>query len=431
VSWGKRNVAVAALLAVAGTGCWPSPGAGPDRRSVNGFETAITVATAPTLRQGWAVTPGEGELGSPVVSGAGVHVNDPLHLYGIDKATGDLRWTFAPPPLPEPEPGTPPPFRWAVGQPVVDGDRLLASTVLSPFSPFFFAGSVAVDTVTGEQVGELDGAAEGTLRGRRTLVRQHNIAEELFVAAVNVDDPASDLMRMSVDDTAALDDPALIPSTLGAQRLYHAGEGVATTTRDDAASLVVAVRAFAPGAGTCKQVGDFFVKSLSCPSWVTVLDGAPATSPVLAEDESTVYVGSDAGTVYALDAATGAVQWSTGVGSAVSADPAVDAQRLYVPTAGGDLVALERSGGAVAFTAAVGPSLTVQPAVAGETGGVVFTGASDGTVSAFAAAGCGTPTCGPLWEADAGGAVTGAPAVSGGQVYVGTAEGRLVAYRPA
>jgi len=49
---------------------------------------------------------------------------------------------------------------------------------------------------------------------------------------------------------------------------------------------------------------------------------------------------------------------------------------------------------------------------------------------AFDAAGCGAgvTTCEPLWSASTGSSVTGAPAVSGGRLYVGTADGRLLAY---
>jgi outer membrane protein assembly factor BamB len=73
-----------------------------------------------------------------------------------------------------------------------------------------------------------------------------------------------------------------------------------------------------------------------------------------------------------------------------------------------------------------GVELGVQPAVAG---GVVFTGSDDGALHAFAAAGCGSATCEPLWTASTGSsAVSGRPAVSGGQLYVGTADGQVIAY---
>ena len=59
---------------------------------------------------------------------------------------------------------------------------------------------------------------------------------------------------------------------------------------------------------------------------------------------------------------------------------------------------------------------------------VVVVGAEDGTVSAFATDGCGYSTCAPLWSDDTGSTITGAPAISVGRVFVGTADGRLIAY---
>jgi outer membrane protein assembly factor BamB len=59
---------------------------------------------------------------------------------------------------------------------------------------------------------------------------------------------------------------------------------------------------------------------------------------------------------------------------------------------------------------------------------VVFTGSADGTVRAFNAAGCAASVCGQLWADSTGSEITGAPAVNQGQLYVGTADGRLIAY---
>jgi outer membrane protein assembly factor BamB len=73
---------------------------------------------------------------------------------------------------------------------------------------------------------------------------------------------------------------------------------------------------------------------------------------------------------------------------------------------------------------AAGDNLQVQPAVAG---GLVFTGATDGSVHAFEAGGCDAATCTPLWSTSVGAAVRGDPAVSNGTLYVGTT-GALVAF---
>jgi outer membrane protein assembly factor BamB len=423
-------------VAVGAAGCWPAPGAGPDRRSTNPFESAITVESAPRLREAWAATTEQAPVGHPVVSAAGVHVNDPERVYGLDAATGERRWAFRRPPIPVDPPAPFTEITFAAGQPVVDGDRLLVPSLATPYEINLFAGftTLVLDTATGAQLGTLDGLVD-TTRGPRALTRWSSITGELSLGLASLDDPAPPTVPAVVDDAVRFDDPDLHPVTLGTVRTYHAGEGLVTTTPDDTAPVVPAVRAFGarpPGRDfVCKVIPGFPAIFLSCPTWATVLDGAPAGAPVLAEDESTVYVGSDAGRFYALDAATGAVVWSTDVGAPVTAEPAVTAGRIFVPTADGDLVVLRRGNGRVAFTAAAGAPLTVQPAVAGDRRGVVLTGAADGSVHAFPAAGCGAPACAPLWRGDAGAAITGAPAVAGGQVIYGTADGRAVAYRPA
>jgi len=167
-----------------------------------------------------------------------------------------------------------------------------------------------------------------------------------------------------------------------------------------------------------------------CPLWVTQLDGTDSVSPVLSDDQATVYVGTDAGTVYALDAVTGNIQWSAPVGSQVIDSPALANGRLYVPTESSGLVVLDATGCGSATCSPLwaGPSsgaVTQQPAVAG---GVVFVGNSDGDILAFDAAGCAAATCDPSWSDSTGSPITGAPAINNGQLYIGTADGRLIAY---
>jgi outer membrane protein assembly factor BamB len=168
-----------------------------------------------------------------------------------------------------------------------------------------------------------------------------------------------------------------------------------------------------------------------CPTWATATDDAVSTSPVIAPGVAgeTLYVGTRAGTVYAMDPATGADRWTASVGAAVSATPAFWNGALFVPTADGDLEVLD-IGGNPLWTGQTGSPLTVQPAIAG---GVVFTGSSDGSVWAFATGGCGRfpSTCSELWSTTTGSAITGAPAVSNGRLYVGTQDGRVISYAPA
>ena len=103
-----------------------------------------------------------------------------------------------------------------------------------------------------------------------------------------------------------------------------------------------------------------------------------------------------------------------------------------MPTAAGALVTIPVGSCAGASSCPIGwtgggsTPQSAQPVVAG---GVVFAGASDGTVTAFDADGCGQATCAALWTSPPlnwlgtqGGAVKGM-AVAGGSLYVGRADG--------
>jgi hypothetical protein len=61
---------------------------------------------------------------------------------------------------------------------------------------------------------------------------------------------------------------------------------------------------------------------------------------------------------------------------------------------------------------------------------VVYVGGSDGGITAFAAAGCGAATCGPLWSDNVGSAVSGSPVIDRGTLFVGGST-TLTAYRLA
>jgi outer membrane protein assembly factor BamB len=204
---------------------------------------------------------------------------------------------------------------------------------------------------------------------------------------------------------------SLALSTLGTHTLYRAaGSDVQAYRYDEVTS-------------TCGPSG-----GLACPTWTFTADAAIVGSPVLAGGGETVYVGTQAGTVYALDGTTGTVRWSQPIASLVGGAPALANGVLYVPTRSGGLVAIDAATGAVEWTGSTGSTSSVtKPAIGG---GVVFVAASDGTVAALDAAGCGSTSCDPLWTTNAGAPVSGAPVVDGGQLYV-PLQGYLVAYRPA
>ncbi len=163
------------------------------------------------------------------------------------------------------------------------------------------------------------------------------------------------------------------------------------------------------------------------PSWSASLDST-ARFPVLSSDESTVYVTTANGTLYAIDATNGNVLWHAAVGA--SSAPALSGGTVFVGTSAGTLVALDGAGcGQTTCTplwsGTTSATTRVQPAVAG---GVVSTGSDDGSLHAFSAAGCGNATCTALWTYQTGSKVTGAPALGANHLVVGTADGNVRAF---
>jgi hypothetical protein len=198
---------------------------------------------------------------------------------------------------------------------------------------------------------------------------------------------------------------------------FHAGRGLVSNSAD---VIGMGVRGYAIPASSCPWLPERI-----CPTWATALPWSASTVPVLNDDGTVLYVGTNNGSytegaVYAIDASDGEVLWSTPT-TGVTDTPAMADGRLFVPTVQG-LVVVDTATGAISWK--TGWAVVAQPAVAG---GVVFTGGFD-RVMAFPAAGCGAATCAPIWSDLTNSRITGAPAVSNGQLYVGTADRRLLAY---
>lgn len=407
--YGLRVAAIgAACLGLAGC-FWPAPGAGPGRTSFNPFETEITPATVADLALVWTATgDGGAGMGPPVTSLRGVHASDFVGMYTFSFDTGERLWS-------QPVDPTAP---FTVGPVVADNDRVVLGYGFGNLGGHWTTS--IRDAATGAELGgsvRSPGLVDG-LDGNLLLTRAIAFGSGTpIVTAITV----SDLGSPTAGWTATIDFSSGRATTdaltLSHTRVYQAGPGL---------NAANAVRAF-PVATAPPQCPPPAPAGFGCPEWLTPIDGTTATSPVIdGSDETVVYTGTDTGAVYALDTATGAIRWSSAEAAParVTDTPALADGSLYVPTTDG-LVVLDAGTGAPQWTAAAG-SLRVQPAVAG---GLVFTGAEDGTVMAFDAAGCGNPSCDPLWSVDAGDtSISGAPAVNQGRLYVGTGDGRLLAY---
>jgi outer membrane protein assembly factor BamB len=417
--WGPA--AASAALALGLVGCWPAPGQGPDRASHNPFEQVITVDSVADLGELWSVDLGDGGVGAPIVSGGGVHATLGSVLHTRAPADGAARWTFD---------GTQPAPTF-MSDPVHREGEVLVGYGFGNLGGNWQRR--ALDARTGEVLRDLGGGLVDGVRGSRVAGSTFSFGSLTPIAVgISLNDLGSTTSGWSgfvdVRDFSAAG--LRLPATVGSDGMYHAGSGLLQTTPADQPAIGQGVRRFGNARpAQCYTGGEF--PYFPCPQWATPIGAVVTTPVVVGPGEETVYVGTGDGRVVALDAATGAVQWTAAVGAEVTAAPALAGGTLYVPTADGDLVAVAADGCGAAtcqalWKAPTGSRITVQPASAG---GVVFTGSQDGTVRAFDADGCGAATCTELWS-DATGAngISGAPAVTGGRLYVGTGAGELVAY---
>jgi outer membrane protein assembly factor BamB len=151
--------------------------------------------------------------------------------------------------------------------------------------------------------------------------------------------------------------------------------------------------------------------------WSFATGAAVFSSPAVAN--GVVYVGSEDGNVYALNASTGAKLWAFDTHVSVGSSPVVSNGVVYV---GSDrLFALDASTGAKLWSFAAPLDVDSSPAVVN---GVVYTGWDNGNVYALDAS-----TGAKLWSfvTRAGYEVLSPPAVVNGVVYVGSGDGNVYA----
>lgn len=417
--WGRPTRLVGAVAAaVALAGCWPAPGQGPDRRGFNSLERSLTIDNVGTLQPEWDVPAAGGQVRGLVASNGVLVANTGPYVRAFSMSTGALRWSVGPA------------FRSIpYGQPVIAGG--------SAYIPHTLVGTTTSrrDLQTGDPVpsGGLDGGVVA-FRGAQTLVEQAlpdaNFTTGTYSFRVDDDTPPGSTWGGVTHVQVGLDHEDAVHVSLGTDKVFASGYGLMTTSPGDGTSGV-AVRAFGPGQpATCGPTDN---PVYACPLWVTPIDGTVPTPPVIGPGGATIHVATNAGTLYAIDAATGAVQWSAAMGAPVLHAPALTGEWLYVPLSTGDVHVLPVDGcGAAtcapAWVASTGGVVGAQPSVAG---GVLYVGTEAGQVWAFAADGCAAATCEPVWSYDLGSPVRASAIVTEGRLLVGTSGGRLVSFRPS
>jgi outer membrane protein assembly factor BamB len=392
----RMGWALGVAAAVVGlAGCWPVPGQSADRDAYNELERGFDAGSVAGFTERWTATVDDVSprgVGHPVVSvggGVRVHVTSGRTVYTFNAGTGSLLWSSVP------EAST-------LTIEEVDTDAFVyqdfLTTSVRTSGTRWEAAQCLLTTGGCDTLG-------GEVPGRVEAVRVTGSNPGQLILLLSEFGPSSQSAYAYIGGSGSVlltDQPGASRLTVSATHLFHAGVGVGTAPANGARAFPIR-----GGAG-----------------WSTVIDGTEATSPVLGPDGAMVFVGTDAGTVHALATTDGTVLWSTAVGAAVTAPPALAEGRLHVPTAAG-LVTLSSTGEHL-WSSSDADAVTVQPAVAS---GVVFTGTPDG-IQAYDTTGCAAPTCGAVWTATTGSEITGAPTVSAGRLYVGTRDGRLIAYGP-
>ena len=147
-----------------------------------------------------------------------------------------------------------------------------------------------------------------------------------------------------------------------------------------------------------------------------------SSSPAVSND--TVYIGSDDGRIYALDATTGELRWTKDTDGTELSSPAVVGEIVYISWS--DMVGVYKSGGVTAFFTSTGGVAWKIRAGSGAgsspsvSRGVLYVGLADSTVNAYDATRGGL-----LWERALGGGVGSKPAIADKLLYIGSGDGRV------
>jgi hypothetical protein len=386
------------LFALLMSGCWPTPGQGPDRRSYNAGERTLTPETVGGLTERFR-SPLVGGAGPPVVTTDGLFVRTGLSIAAFEPEDGAPRWTVPLPAAGWADPST------TISEPhivVGGGGRVVATVTTVREEGVHESQLVTLATDSGSLERH---PAAGTL----SSLRGTTAATVDFAPGFGIE--TTSLQLIDLEGT----------TTWGGLS-FEARGGIASLGEGD---LYLATGDQVQEYDTTADCPPYFGSQppLICQTtWVRPI-GSPVT-PVVIGDVDTVYVGAANAVVYAINRSAGGFRWRSVVGSPITRPPALGGGTLFVASADGRLSALPAAGCGspscdVQWSTATGSEITVQPAIAGD---VVYVGSADGTVRAFDAAGCGTFTCAPIWTVDAGSPVTGGLAVSNGRLYVGTAD---------
>ena len=163
--------------------------------------------------------------------------------------------------------------------------------------------------------------------------------------------------------------------------------------------------------------------------WRFQTGAAVKSSPVVYR--GILYIGSNDGNLYAIDAYSGSRHWQFDAGEPIDSTPAVVGESVYFQRRDGALYALDARNGTLLWSIAAPKPMRLEwtgddfsywsssPAVVD---GTVFYGSIDGRLHAVTAASGAS-----IWTFATGGRIQASPAVHGRAVYVGSFDGKFYA----
>jgi hypothetical protein len=419
------RVVLVAVLAVVTQGCWLQTGFDAGRTGSNGGEATVTAANVADLETRWTATVG-GPAREAVIFQGRAFVPGAQDLTALRLGDGAEQWSGC----------------CGGHGPAVIGGQLRVAAVDTDACHM-----LSVDPATGASIPlatfgpPLPGFAGGCTPGDVLAVGSQALAPwDVFVGPVPAGPPG--------------------PCNRG-ESLFVAGPGVSSVDVDttdvwdriEVLSICTStgnlppIPASTPISSNGQLVFEPHVLTLDAlpldctvpdcpPAWTAdisgaVRSGARIVGPAVVLGGGDLALATSDGHVVVVDGTSHLVEWSSdALGAPLDQPLAATATTVYATATDGTVAAFPAGGCgagtcAASWTATLASRASARPSVGGD---VLYVGSADGTVTALPAAGCGAATCTGLWTGTTPAEITGAPAIFAGTVVVGSADGTVTAF---